>query len=56
MSTWTANKAYKEHGAPDAVQDVMRALGDVSELAVVRSADGGIQRDDVLAAPAERRR
>lgn len=54
--TWIGNRAYAGHEAPDAVQEVMRLLGDISVLPGLRSADGGIKRDDVLDALVERRK
>lgn len=56
MFTWIGNKAYVGHEAREAVQAVMRTLGDVSTLPGLRSSDGGIRRDDVLNALIDRRR
>ena len=54
MATWIGNKAFANHPVPGAVESVMSALGDLSKLPGLRSADGGIRREDVLVAMASR--
>lgn len=54
MATWIGNKAFANHPAPSAVQNVMSALGDLSKLPGLRAPDGGIRREGVIAAMASR--
>lgn len=56
MFTWIGNKAYSGSDAPENVQGVMADLGDLARLSGLRSPDGGIKRDGVLKAVADRRR